>query len=390
MRLALVAQNIVFGDGQGRINLELARAALRAGHPVILVAVEVDPVILRAGATWEKIEVRRKPILARVAMFPDKANRVIDRLRNENKIDFVIANGYTLTRKHDINLCQFVHAAWLRSGVHSSASKGLIRRMYQSFYTRYNAFHEVRSYRAARNVVAPSMQTIQELRKLGLDPAKLRKIPNGVDCDEFSPGPRERKELGLPEDPPIAFFAGDVRTNRKGLGSVLQALAKLPKVHLAIAGRSDGSPFVEMARTLGVADRTHFLGFRKDVPRVLRACDLFVFPSRYDPFGLVVTEALACGVPVVTTRCTGAGELLTEQCGTVVEDPADIPAITAAMAGWLDNPAKRQAAAPVGRAIAQANGWESMANQYLEILEKPKLFPAAMRVENDPAPAMSS
>jgi glycosyltransferase involved in cell wall biosynthesis len=386
MRIALVAQNIVYGDGQGRINFEIARWALHAGHQVIIVAVEVDSRILDLGATREQVVVRRKPILARVALFPAIADKIVDRLRAEKKIDVVIANGYTLTRRHDLNLCQFVHAAWLRSGVHSTATRGLIRRVYQSFYTRYNAHHEKRSYHAAGIVVAPSMRTLAELRDMGIDPAKLKKIPNGVDCDEFSPappGPRERTELGLPYDFPVALFAGDVRTNRKGLGSVLQAMTTLPNVHLAVVGRSDGSPFIDMAKELGVDHRTHFLGFRKDVPRILRACDLFVFPSWYDPFGLVVTEALACGIPVVTTRCTGAGELLNDQCGTLVEDPGDIPAIAAAMAGWLTNSAKRQNAIPACRAVAEANGWESMAKQYLELLSTPRVFPDAVRVGDE-------
>jgi glycosyltransferase involved in cell wall biosynthesis len=392
MRIALVAQNLVYGDGQGRINLEIARWALRAGHQVILVAVEVDPRILELGATWEKVEVRRKPILARVALFPAKADKIVDRLRERKQIDAVIANGYTLTRRHDLNLCQFVHAAWLRSGVHSTASRGLIRRVYQSFYTRYNAHHEKRSYNAARIVVAPSMQTLGELREMGIDSSKLRKIPNGVDCEEFSPappGPRERQELGLPYDFPIALFAGDVRTNRKGLGSVLQAMTTMPNVQLVVVGRSEGSPFIPMAKELGIEHRTHFLGFRKDVARIVRACDLFVFPSWYDPFGLVVTEALACGIPVVTTRCTGAGELLNDQCGTVIEDPGNIPALAAAMASWLTDPAKREHAATAGRAVAVANGWESMAKQYLELLAQPRVFPDAVRVESEPATAQA-
>jgi glycosyltransferase involved in cell wall biosynthesis len=393
MRIALVAQNIVYGDGQGRINLEIARWALRAGHQVTLVAVEADSRILELGATWEKVIVRRKPILARVALFPAQADKIINRLRSENKIDAVIANGYTLTLRHDLNLCQFVHAAWLKSGVHSSASRGIVRRIYQSFYTRYNAHHEKRSYNAARIVVAPSMQTLNELRQIGIDSNKLRRIPNGVDGEEFfpaPPGPRDRHELGLPSDFPIALFAGDVRTNRKGLGSVLQAMTILPNVHLAIVGRSEGSPFIAMSKDLGLEHRTHFLGFRKDVARIVRACDLFVFPSWYDPFGLVVTEALASGIPVVTTRCTGAGELLNDQCGTVIEDPGDIPAIAAAMASWLTDLAARERAKNAGRAIANANGWESMAKQYLDLLAQPRVFPEAVRLEGDPWTARMS
>ncbi len=384
MRFALVAQNVVFGDGQGRINLEIARWALHAGHEVIIVAVEVDPRILELGATWEKVVVRRKPILARVALFPARADKIIDRLRDENRIDFVVANGYTLTRPHELNLCQFVHSAWLRSGVHDTATRGLIRRIYQSLYTRYNAHHEKRSYRAARIVVAPSARTLDELRRTGVDPSKLRRIPNGVDCEEFSPGPSERNELGLPQGVSMALFAGDVRTNRKGLGSVLKALVKLPDVHLAVVGRSEGSPFIAMANELGVANRTHFLGFRKDVPRVIRSCDLFVFPSWYDPFGLVVTEALACGVPVVTTRATGASELLTADSGTVVEDPADVEAIAASMAYWLNDASKRKESAPACRAIALANGWESMAKGYLALLTVPQTFTQAVMLEAEP------
>ncbi len=375
MRIAVVAQNIVYGDGQGRINLEIVRHALRLGHQVTLVSVVVDPEIIDAGATWEVVQVRRKPILARVAQFPGKANRIIDRLRAENKIDFVIANGYTLTREHDLNLAQFVHTAWLDLGMNAQAEAGLIRKAYQSFYSRYNAFHERRSYHAARIVVAPSQRTLEEVRRLGVAAGKLRKIPNGVDTAEFSPGPpgpRDRNAIGLPENVPMALFAGDIRTNRKGLGSVLEAMVKLPGVHLAVIGRSDGSPFVPMAQTLGIAQRVHFLGFRKDVPAIMRCCDLFVFPSRYEPFGLVVTEALACGLPVITTAATGAGELLTDECGTVISDPSDIAALSAAMKSWFSNPAKLRAAAPACRAIAQANGWESMATQYLAALEKPR------------------
>ena len=161
-------------------------------------------------------------------------------------------------------------------------------------------------------------------------------------------------------------------------------MVSVPGIHLAVIGRADGSPFVDMAKDLGVADRTHFLSFRKDVPSIMRACDLFVFPSWYDPFGLVVTEALACGLPVITTAATGAGELLTTDCGTVVQDPADVPAIAAAMKDWLSDPEKRAAAAPTCRAIAQAHGWEAMARHYLELLPKPQAFRGEIPMSNQP------
>ena len=370
MRVAIVAHNFMYGDGQARINLEIARWALAQGMKVTLVSVVVDPELLRAGAIWERVHVRKRPVLLRVATFVGQANKIVDRLRRQDKIDHVIANGYTLTRPHDLNLCQFVHAAWLNSTVHGIGTRGAINRLYQAVYTRYNAFHERRSYRAARAVVAPSNHTLQELKHLGIEDRKLHVIPNGVDCKEFSPAQIDRKSLGLPADVPLALFVGDVRTNRKGMGSVLRAMVKLPRVHLAVVGMLNRSPFPAMAQELGIADRIHFLDFRRDVARIMSASDVFVFPSWYEPFGLVVTEALSCGLPVVTTACCGAGELLTKDCGSVVQDPDDAAGLASAIAHWIENPELRSQAAPACRAVALANGWDSMAKRYFEILRE--------------------
>ena len=386
MRIAIVAQNLVYGDGQGRINLEIARQALRAGHEVTLVSVVVDPELVRLGATWEVVKVRKWPILLRVAHFPLVANRIIDRLRAEDRIDFVIANGYTLTRPHDVNLCQFVHSAWKQTEIYKTSARNNVDRFYQSFYTNYNAYHEVRSYRAARTVVAPSWQTVNELRNLGFGDQKLQMIPNGVDCTEFSPGREDRKAMGLPEGVPMILFVGDVRTNRKGLGSLLQAMTMLPEVHLAVVGKSTGSPFIQLAHDLNVAERTHFLGFRREVPTIMRMCDLFVFPSWYDPFGLVVTEALACGLPVVTTGTCGAGELLMPACGTVVrQPPSDTAALAGAIREWIDDPFRRIKAGALCRAIAQNNGWVTMARHYLDLLAPARA--AAEENQSAPPPA---
>jgi glycosyltransferase involved in cell wall biosynthesis len=376
----------MYGDGQARINLELARWALSTGIRVTLVSVVVDPELLRAGAIWEKVQVRKRPVLVRVATFVGQANRIIDRLRAQEKIDFVIANGYTLTRPHDLNLCQFVHAAWLNSTVHGIGTRGAINRLYQAIYTRYNAFHERRSYRAARVVVAPSNHTLQELKQqLSIDERKLQVIPNGVDCQEFSPAKADRKSLGLPENVPLALFVGDVRTNRKGMGSILRAMVKLPGVHLAVVGMLNRSPFPAMAHELGIAERIHFLDFRRDVPQIMRASDVFVFPSWYEPFGLVVTEALSCGLPVVTTACCGAGELLTKECGSVVQDPDDAASLASAIAHWIENPALRAEAAPACRAVALANGWASMAKRYFDVLRETRPLSIGEKIFNKQA-----
>ena len=102
----------------------------------------------------------------------------------------------------------------------------------------------------------------------------------------------------------------------------------------------------------------------------MRACDLFVFPTRYEPFGLVILEALASGLPVVTSAVAGAAELLTPACGIALADPEDAARLADAVRRLLaDRPAlgrMRRAA----RAVAERHRWGSMAGQYLQLFRE--------------------
>ena len=370
MRVVIVAHNVVRGDGQGRINLEIARYLLSIGHRVRLVAADVDAALVAAGAEVARVVAPRRPVLVRQLAFIRQADREIDRAAASGWSDAVIANGYTTRRKHDLNVSQYVHAAWNRSrGRHGTRNP--LDWAYQQAFGFYNARQERVAYANAVKIVVPSRKTAGELQATGVPADKVTVVPNGVDLDEFHPadGRPDRRQLGLPADGrPLLLYAGDLRTNRKGLRYLLQAVARLPHVHLAVAGRSAGSAFVPLAGELGVADRVTFLGFRRDVADLMRACDLFVFPSRYDPYGMVVSEALACGLPVVTSAATGASELMTEGCGTVLDDPADVDRLTAAIGRWTADPAAARAAGPACRASMADHGWDVMAAEYARLL----------------------
>ncbi len=110
----------------------------------------------------------------------------------------------------------------------------------------------------------------------------------------------------------------------KNLDTVLQALVKVPDLHLAVVGETKNSPYPKMVEKLQLGQRVHFLGYRRDMPLLQKAADFFVFPSRYEPFGLVVIEAMASGLPVITSKSTGAADLVTPACGIVLADCNDI------------------------------------------------------------------
>ncbi len=137
-----------------------------------------------------------------------------------------------------------------------------------------------------------------------------------------------RRTLGLGEEDRLLLQLGsDFR--RKGLDRSIHALASLPKnlqskTWLYVVGNGSSGPFARLARRLGVPDRIVFLGPRDDVPRLLVAADLLVHPAYQEAAGIVLLEALACGLPVVVSSVCGYAPYIAQaQAGWVLPEPFD-------------------------------------------------------------------
>jgi glycosyltransferase involved in cell wall biosynthesis len=366
MRIAIVAHNIIRGDGAGRINYEIVRHALREGHRVTMIADAAAAELRDEGAQWIRVRpALREPNLLKCWRFYRTADAILRRRRDT--WDVIVGNGPVITEPHDVSLCQYVHAAWGRSPVHVSRIVGGLYGFYQRQYTIWNSAWEQRTYKSVRYVVAPSHKIQGDLASIGVPESKVRIIFNGVDPNEFECGKGDRGELGLWTDGPLAVFAGDIATPRKNLDSVLKALATVPGLRLAVIGALERSPFPAMAEQLGVADRVKFLGYRRDVHAIMRACDFFVFPSRYEAGALVLLEAMACGLPVISAASAGGAELVGSEAGVVLEDSEDVTALAAAMTQMRDHPALRESRAAAARKIAEKYTWDYMAKQYLSL-----------------------
>lgn len=200
-------------------------------------------------------------------------------------------------------------------------------------------------------VVATSRKTAAYLTR---DPVV---ILHGIDTEGFTP-PADRaalrRRLGLPEDHVTLGCYGRIRA-QKGTDAFVEAaltlLRERPNVTALVMGRAteghDGflTGLKDKVRAVGLADRILFL---PEVPvheiaDWYRALDLYVAPQRWEGFGLTPIEAMACGVPVVATRVGAFEEIVTDETGTLVP-PGDIPALTAAIAPWLEDAGRRAAA----------------------------------------------
>jgi glycosyltransferase involved in cell wall biosynthesis len=143
----------------------------------------------------------------------------------------------------------------------------------------------------------------------------------------------------------------------------------VPDIHLAVAGELRSQRFPKLARSLGISDRVHFVGFRKaDLFEVMAAADVFVMASHYEPFGLVILEAMAAGTAVITARCVGASSLV-GPAGVVLAQADDVVGLAIALARLVANPKLTAEMGRRGKEIARGHSVDRMAEGYTAFYE---------------------
>jgi UDP-glucose:(heptosyl)LPS alpha-1,3-glucosyltransferase len=141
-------------------------------------------------------------------------------------------------------------------------------------------------------------------------------------------------------------------------------------IHLLVCGGGKIGPFRGLVERLGLSRFVRLIGFAPDVKACFHASDFFVLPSYYDPCSLVVFEALACGLPVITTRCNGAGEVMTEgREGFVVPSPDAHEALADALNRMCDDPARR-AMSRAAVALGEAQSFDNHVSRLLGVFEE--------------------
>jgi UDP-glucose:(heptosyl)LPS alpha-1,3-glucosyltransferase len=192
-----------------------------------------------------------------------------------------------------------------------------------------------------RQILCTSNREVEDLHSLyGVDPALTTVVPNPFDPERFNLERRHRDraearfELGI-EEGELAMMLVANELHRKGLGQALEALALVgdERLTLHVVGKAALGPYQPVIHRLGLGDRVRYHGPSTDVGWQLAAADLMVLPTQYEPFGLVIIEALASGVPVVTTRLAGASEAVRHgQTGLILEDPYNVEELAGLLA----------------------------------------------------------
>ncbi len=252
-----------------------------------------------------------------------------------------------------------VHAVWLEER-RKGASVADRLRLAVSPYNLYMLSVERRLFASPwlQAVICNSRMVRDEIRdRFGLPESKLPIVYNAVDSEVFHPGLRvERganlRRLGI-DEAAVVFLLAASGYEHTGAGTAIEALAELPAPsHLIIAGRSRHTErYRELAQSLGVAERVTMAGAEMDPRACYASADAFVLPTLYDPSPESTLEAMACGLPVITSRKSGAAELLIAHGGGLVCPAGDVAGLAAQMRALLDPATRERLGACARRAV---------------------------------------
>ena len=249
-------------------------------------------------------------------------------------------NAFDLVQSHERVACcdiyragDGVHRQWLAN---RRRAAGLWERLALALnpYHWYTLAAEKRLFESPRlrAVICNSNMVKEEVRRhFGLAESKLRVIYSGVDLDAFHPDLRQawrrrkREALGIADAAMVFLFVGS-GFRRKGLPQLLRALSGVRDAHLVVVGEDkERAQLQRAAADLKLGSRMHFTGGQDDVKPWYGMADCFVLPTLYDPFPNAALEAMACGLPLITTLQCGAAELIESAVeGYVCRDALDV------------------------------------------------------------------
>ncbi|MEB3285105.1 MAG: glycosyltransferase family 4 protein [Candidatus Sericytochromatia bacterium] len=376
MKIALVCSEVIAQSGHGRYVLELARRlALR--HEVHVFSHLYEPV---PGVVHHPVWAHLGVNLLRLLTFQWCAGRAL----SGQHFDVVHSIG-GVCREQNVVTVQFCQRAWgqrlqqLTTLDRVARSQGLPsvlgapwwRQIYHDVYWRVADQFEVPVLRPGpeRRLIAVSGSVRAELgAHYGVPAQAVTVIPNGVEPDDFSDSvlapwrALTREKFGFDAQSRVVLFIGEFF--RKGLSTAIQALARWgdPDAHLLVVGRGPEGEFRKLAEDLGVSEYLHFAGFVADPRPYFAASDVFLFPTLYEPFGMVVLEAMASGLPIITTRLAGVSDVIRNGVeGYLVDDPMSVTAYAEHLRFLFENEARRDEMATAARRAAQGVSWNEVA-----------------------------
>ena len=375
----LVAADFIKTGGMDRANFALADYLAKQGYQIHLVAYRVATELL----DYSNITFHQVPKLLNSDFL---SGSLLDRFgrfwakRLEKNGTRVIVNGGNC-QWGDINWVHYVHAAY-----RSENRADLLRQIKGSLAHQTFLGDEKKALQFARLIIANSEKTKLDLmEKLSISANKIHVVYLGTDSDIFYPASVEertqlRDHLNWEKNKPIMVFIGALGDRRKGFDTLFTAWQQLcadPNwdANLVAIGRGAELPlWQQRTAQAGLESRIQFLGFRSDVPNILRAADCLVAPTRYEAYGLGVHEALCCGLPAIVSADAGVAERYPETLkDLLMSNPDDVEDLVLKLKKWRSHQEDYKSLVFSLSQELRSYTWDDMAKNILATIETTSL-----------------
>lgn len=364
MRIGLIRMRYTPYGGAETFLGRFMRGLVNKGHTIDVFSTGWEEA---PGVRLHKINVSG-PSFLRPLIFASRVEKEVERVKPDLVISLERTYSQDIYRAGD-----GCHKEWLRR---RSAALPPLKRLTM----RLNPLHTTLLYLEKRLLNSPRLKKVVAnsgrvkrdiMNHYGLPDEKICVIYNGVEPPKYS-GKRDeiRGSLGMGKDTVLILFVGS-GFERKGLIYLIRAMARLKDrdAKLVVIGKGRTSRYLKEARALGVADRVVFIGPVKGVSPYYEAADIFCLPSIYEPFSNACLEAMAAGLPVVTSRINGASEIIWDgRAGSHIEEPTDPDEIARLLGAFFDKE-KRAAAGEFARKTAQEYTIDKTVDSFLRLIE---------------------
>jgi glycosyltransferase involved in cell wall biosynthesis len=371
----IVAGDFVTTGGMDAPNFALASYLARSGRTVHLVGYRVMEELRRnANVVFHRVP---KPAGAYALGAPLLGGRgFLQAIAVAARRGAVVVNGGNCPFP-GVNWVHYVHSAFTPVTAGDTWRQARIRALH-----RINMLTEHVALRSAKAIIANSERTRRDvIEKIGIAEDRITTVYYGVDATRFHSTSEDerlatRRSLGWREGVPHVVFVGALGDRRKGFDVLYEAWRLLCArgswdAVLVVVG-SGGELPVWRARAVadGLTGRVHFLGFRRDVPRVLMSSDALVAPTRYEAYGAGVHEALCCGLPALVSASAGVAERYPEHLRELLLDDVESPTVLAQrIRQWRERASEwREAVAPFAERL-RARSWDDMAGDVMSVCD---------------------
>jgi len=373
---------------------KLANYFNKKGHEIFIISTNWSKSNMKNGEEYEECDgikifsysLIQKPLLLKIFLNLLVSESAIKKLDKKYNFDIVHSHegGQSLT--HDIITAHACHRGWIKLANEMNKKNDPILRYWfykigRELLPTNRLVLEVEKYnyknKHYKKIIAVSTNLKKQIMDCYNVPSEdIVVIPNGVDCNKFKPNSEIREKIRrkhkINEEEVVINFSG-TDFNKKGLKYFINSLKliKAKNFKVFVIGKDNPKPYKDLASRLGVLHKIVFAGFVPDISEYYAASDIFVFPTLYEPFGLVITEAMASGLPVITSKIAGAAEIMEDgKDGLFLKDPTNPEEITEKINILVEDENLRKQMSKNARKTAEKYSWDKVAKKTLDVYEE--------------------